>query len=258
VNLPGVTGTLDGLNDDGMVAPDSWQWPVGSRIPVHLPDGRVVTLRVAATYHAVRGGDVAYLPERLAGTAAYAGNGLVKDVYLSLAPGAGQAAALTAVRRAAADGGARLVTREQLASSASGYSAHVTQVRQESTAVVILLFCFIAILNTLLMATAQRRRDVAVLRAVGATPRQVLWFFVAESAVVMAIALMLAGAATAVNLSALRIALRQLFGSAPMSVPWLVIAGITTVSGLLALTGTVLPVVMTLRARTISLVSTGG
>ena len=168
------------------------------------------------------------------------------------------AAKPAAIRKAVAGAGASFVTRDQLVSAKSAYSAHLIEVRQRSTALIIVLFCFIAILNTLLMATAQRRRDVAVLRAVGATPRQVLWFFVAESAVVMAIALVLAGAATAVNLSALRIALRQLFGSAPMSVPWLVIAGIAAVSGLLALAGTVLPVVTALRARTISLVNTGG
>jgi putative ABC transport system permease protein len=258
MKLPGVTGSLAGLNDDSMVAPDIWDWPVGSRIPVYMADGQAVTLRVAATYHAVRGGDLAYLPERFAATAAYAGNGLVQDAYVSFAPGADRAAALTAVRRAADGAGAQLVTRSQLVSSESSYSAHLIRVRQESTAVIIMLFCFIAILNTLLMATADRRRDLAVLRTVGATPRQVLWFFVAETLLVMAIALVLALAATAVNLGALHVALLRLFGSGPISAPYAVIAGIAAVSGLLALAGTVLPVGAALRARTVHLVNTGG
>jgi putative ABC transport system permease protein len=145
----------------------------------------------------------------------------------------------------------------QLLSAESSYSAHLVEVRQQATAVIIMLFCFIAILNTLLMATADRRRDLAVLRTVGATPRQVLWFFVAESLLVMAIGLVLALAATAVNLGALRLALLQLFGFGPISAPYLVIAGIAAVSGLLALAGTVLPVAAALRARTVHLVSAG-
>ncbi|MCF2435205.1 FtsX-like permease family protein [Streptomyces thinghirensis] len=80
-----------------------------------------------------------------------------------------------------------------------------------------MMFCFIAILNTLLMATADRRRDLAVLRTAGATPRQVLRFFVAESLLVSAIGVVLALAATAVNLAGLWGALFQLFGTTPDS-----------------------------------------
>jgi putative ABC transport system permease protein len=258
MKLPGVTGSLAGLNNDSMVTPDIWRWPVGSRIPVRMADGQIVTLRVAATYHAVRGEDLAYLPERFAATAIYAGNGLVQTAYVSFAPGTDRAAALAAVRRVADGTTARLITRDELVSSQSGYSTHLIEVRQESTAVVIMLFCFIAILNTLLMATAERRRDLAVLRTVGATPRQVLRFFVAESLVVTAIGLVLATAATAVNLGALRVALLRLFGSGPICVPYTVIAGVAAVSGLLVLAGTVLPVGAALRARTVHLVNTEG
>jgi putative ABC transport system permease protein len=257
MKLPGVSGSLTDLNDDSMVVADLWGWPVGSRVPLYLPDGEAVTLRVAATYHAVRGDDVAYLPERFAAAAAYSGNGLAADAYVSFAPGTNQAAALAAVREAVRGAGARLVTRGQLVSSESRYSVHLVQVRQESTAVIIMLFCFIAILNTLLMATADRRRDLAVLRTVGATPRQVLRFFVSESLLVIAIGVVLALASTAVNLAALWMALHRLFGDGLISAPYSLIAGVTAVSGLLALIGTIVPIGAALRARTVHLVSTG-
>jgi len=257
IKLPGVSGSLTGLNDDSMVVADLWGWPVGSRVPLYLPDGEAVTLRVAATYHVVRGDDVAYLPERFAAAAAYSGNGLAADAYLSFAPGTNLGAALAAVREAAIGTGARLVTRDQLVSEESRYSAHLVNVRQESTALIILLFCFIAILNTLLMATADRRRDLAVLRTVGATPRQVLRFFVCESLLVIAASVVLALAATAVNLAALWIALRRLFGDGQISAPYSLIACVTAVSGLLALIGTIVPVSAALRARTVHLVSAG-
>ena len=49
-----------------------------------------------------------------------------------------------------------------------------TAVRQRSVAVIVVLFCFIAIVNTLVMAATDRRRDLAVLRLNGATRRQTL------------------------------------------------------------------------------------
>ncbi len=257
MKLQVVAGSLDALNDTSMAVADIWDWPVGSEVPVHLPDGQVATLRVAATYRAVRGQDVAYLPMRFAASAAYAKDGLVPDAYVSLAPGTDPAAAAKAIRAAVAGGGASFVSRDRLVSSESSYSTHLIKVRQQSTALIIVLFCFIAILNTLLMATADRRRDLAVLRLAGATPRQVLKFFVGESLLVVAIGTVLALAATAVNLAGLWGALLQLFGSTPIEAPYSVILGITAVSLLLALVGTVLPVGAALRGRSLGFVGTG-
>ncbi|MEU0597438.1 FtsX-like permease family protein [Streptomyces sp. NPDC006393] len=250
-----TAGSLARLDDSAMVVADSWHWDVGSRVTVHLPDGTRAALRVAATYHAVRGGDVAYLPELFAAGAAYARDGLLDAAYVSFAAGTDREQAVAAIGEALRGSGTKLVTRHQLMSSESTYSLRLIKVRQQSTAVIILLFCFVAVLNTLLMATADRRRDVAALRTAGATPRQVLRYFVADALLAVALGLVLALAATAVNLGALWVALLRVFGVGPMRAPLGVVAAIAAIAGLLALIGTVLPVRAALRARTLHLVT---
>ncbi|MDA3649005.1 ABC transporter permease [Saccharopolyspora indica] len=250
VDLTVTGGSLDDLDSGSMVVADLWGVPAGSTVPVLMADGQQVELRVAATYRARPGEDVAYLPPRFAGTAAFARDGLARRAYISLEPGADRDAATTAIRAAVAGTGAGFRTADELAASETAYARHLTEVRQRATAVIIMLFCFIAILNTLLMATADRRRDLSVLRQVGATPGQVVRFFLAEALLVAGIGVVLAFTATAVNLAGLWGALLQLFGTAPIVVPYPAVIAVTAVSTLLAMIGTVLPVGAALRTRT--------
>ncbi|MEU1405868.1 FtsX-like permease family protein [Streptomyces sp. NPDC005728] len=254
-DLKVVDGSLDTLDDHSTVLPDLWGRKAGSTLTVLMADGEEADLRIAATYHALRGEDVAYLPQRFAGTAVYARDGLARRAYISLESGTDRAAATTAIRKAVAGTGARFVTRDQLVASESAYARHLTEVRQRSITVIVVMFCFIAVLNTLLMATADRRRDLAVLRMAGATPKQVMRFFVAESLLVAAIGVSLALIATALNLTGLWGALHQLFGTAPITAPYPVITAIAVMSTLLAVAGTVLPVGAALRARCLYLCS---
>lgn len=256
MDLKVVDGSLGALDDNSTAVPEVWGLHVGSTLKALTGDGGTTRLRVAATYRALRGEDVAYLPERFAGSAAYARDGLARHAYISLKPGTDRGAAVTALRKTVAGTGARLITRDQLVASESAYARRLTEVRQRSVTVIVVLFCFVAILNTLLMATADRRRDLAVLRLAGATPKQVMRFFVAESLLVAAIGVALALIATALNLTGLWGALHQLFGTAPLTAPYGVITGITVVSTLLAVAGTVLPVGTALRARTTRFAST--
>jgi putative ABC transport system permease protein len=248
--LKAVRGSLDGLDADGMAVADRWGMKVGDRVRILLADGREVTLRVAATYAALPGEDVAYLPGRFAGTGLFARDGLVRRASLTPAPGADREAVLAAVRAALEGSGARLTTRQDLVTAEAAHAQRLTETRQRSTAVIVVLFCFVAVLNTLLMATADRRRDLAVLRTTGATPGQVLRFFVAESLLVTAVGVVLALLATGVNLLGLGAALHRLFGTAPIVVPYGVAAAVTAVSALLAVAGTVPPAAAALRRRT--------
>ncbi|MEU3957539.1 FtsX-like permease family protein, partial [Streptomyces achromogenes] len=254
MDLKVVEGSLDDLDADSMAVADLWHLDLGSTQTLLMADGSTVRLKVAAVYKALHGEDVAYLPPRFAGTAAYARDGLARRAYITLDPGTDRDAATAAIRKAVAGSGATFMTRDELVASEAEYAHHLTEVRQRSTAVIIMVFCFIAILNTLLMATADRRRDLAVLRTAGATPKQVLRFFLAESLLVSAIGAVLALAATAVNLAGLWGALLQLFGTTPIVAPYAVVAGVTLVSALLAVVGTVLPVGAALRARAVELI----
>ncbi|MEU8977227.1 ABC transporter permease [Streptomyces sp. NPDC048309] len=254
MDLTITQGSLDKLDDNSIAAPDLWGWDAGTAQKILLGDGTRATLKVAAVYKAMRGEDVAYLPERFAPSAAYARDGLARRAYITLDPGTDKAAATAAIAKAVQGTGARFLTRDQLVASESAYARHLIEVRQRSTAVIVVLFCFIAILNTLLMATSDRRRDLAVLRLAGATPKQVVRFFVAESLLVAGIGIVLALLASALNIAALWAALLQLFGTTPIVAPWLVVVAIAAVSTVLAVIGTVLPVSAALRSRIVQLV----
>jgi putative ABC transport system permease protein len=252
-HLDVVDGALSDLDDDTIVVAEAWGLDVNARVEVLMADGSTPTFRVAATYRALRGQDVAYLSSKWAQTGRYARNGLVRRAYLTWAPGGDQAATLAAVRAAVTGSGARLMSTEELVASESAFSRKLIAVRQRSVAGIVVLFCFIAIVNTLLMATADRRRDLAVLRLAGATPRQVLTVFVGESLLVAGIGVVLALLASALSLAGLWVALTRLFGTTPLVIPYGVVAGIAAIATLLAVLGTVLPVRASLRARAVAL-----
>ncbi|MEU4626724.1 FtsX-like permease family protein [Actinoplanes sp. NPDC023801] len=240
-------GSLAGFNDGAVVVPDVWKIDSGERMEILMADGTTANLEVAAVYHALRGQDVAFLPPRFAGTGRYARDGLSRRAYLAFAPGTDRDAAVAAVRAAVGGVGARVVTSAELVASESAWARHLIAVRQKSVAGIVVLFCFIAIVNTLLMATADRRRDLMVLRLAGATRRQVLTVFAAESVLVVGIGVLLALAASTINLGGLWVALTRLFGATPVVVPYGTILGITVIATILALTATLLPAGAALR-----------
>ncbi|MEO3743139.1 FtsX-like permease family protein [Plantactinospora sp. B5E13] len=116
-----------------------------------------------------------------------------------------------------------------------------------------IVFCFIAVVNTLVMAAADRRRDLAILRLAGATPGQTLRVFAAESLLVVGVGVLLAAGASAVNLAGLRLALGQLVGPTPVTVPWGTVAVITATGAVLALLGALLPIRLALRSGPVEL-----
>ena len=246
-------GSLAGLNDRTVVVPDVWHLDLGSRMEILMADGRTARLRIAAIYHALRGEDVAYLPPAFAGSGRYARDGLSRRAYLSFAPGTNRDAAVAAVRAALAGAGATLRTREELVASESAFARHLIAVRQKSVAGIVVLFCLVAIVNTLLMATADRRRDLAVLRLGGATPRQVLTVFAAESVLVVGIGLVLSVVAAGLNLCGLWVALNRLFGPTGLVLPYGTLLAIAAVSAVLALLSTVLPAAAVMRGRAVGL-----
>jgi len=242
LDLTVVAGSLDDLRDGTIVVPKSWGHGQGQRIETLLPEGGTATLRVAAVYTALRGQDAAYV------TRSGGYEGLARRAYLSLGPGTDQEAALADVRAAVAGLGVRVRSAGELVATESAAARQLTATRQRSVAVIVVVFCFIAIVNTLVMATADRRRDLAVLRLAGATPRQVLAVFAAESLLVAGIGVILALLASALNLAGLGIALTTLFGTTPVVVPVAVVAAIAATATLLAVAGAVLPAAATLRA----------
>ncbi|WP_110206926.1 FtsX-like permease family protein [Nocardioides daejeonensis] len=104
------------------------------------------------------------------------------------------------------------------------------------------LYAGLAIANTLLLGSVQRRQEFRALRLVGATVRQVRRMVAAEAMAVAAVALVLGGLVTAVTGWLLRAPMTAGLGEVPLTVPWLPLAAIAatcvTVATASALGGT--------------------
>ncbi|MBP2334779.1 putative ABC transport system permease protein [Saccharothrix coeruleofusca] len=107
----------------------------------------------------------------------------------------------------------------------------------------------LAIANTLMMATADRKRDFAVLRLTGATNRQVLKTVAAESVLVVGIGTLLGLTVAVIALFGIKTGLSQQLGTTvSMTMPWGVIFSVVTICLLLALIASVLPARLALQA----------
>lgn len=109
----------------------------------------------------------------------------------------------------------------------------------------IVAFTAIAVVNTLAMSTADRARELAVLRLSGATRRQIMRMLGGETLAVVLIAGVLG---TAIALATLTAFGRGMTGGGP-SVPPLAHLGVIAWGGLLAAAATALPARLAMRAR---------
>ncbi|MFC9243311.1 FtsX-like permease family protein [Streptomyces sp. NPDC057136] len=116
-----------------------------------------------------------------------------------------------------------------------------------------LLYTGIALANTLVMATSDRVRDLAVLRLTGATKPQVLRLVAVESLVVVAVGAVLGGVVAALNLLGVKGALELLSVSSPVIVPWGTVGALLAASAALATVSAVLPTLAALRTRPVEL-----
>jgi putative ABC transport system permease protein len=82
------------------------------------------------------------------------------------------------------------------------------------------LYCLIAVVNTLVMTTLGRRREFAALSLAGLTRGQVVGSAAAEAALVTLLGAIPAGLAMLATLACQRAALRQLVSAVPVPVPW--------------------------------------
>ncbi|MFC6020950.1 FtsX-like permease family protein [Plantactinospora solaniradicis] len=254
LTLPVAEGSATELRDDTIIVNEDWGVGVGDTVEVFLADGTIAPLRVVAVLSTTSGSnDVAYLSNRYAVTARYAFTGLAQRVYVSLRPGTDPAAVRTALDSATAGLGARVVPAGDWLGEESAENSETTALGMLLVLGIAIVFCFIAIVNTLVMATSDRLRDLAILRLAGATPRQVLRVFAGESLLVVGVGVLLAVGASAVNLAGLRLALGQLVGATPVTVPWGTVVLITAVSAVLAVLGAVVPVRLAFRSRAVEL-----
>ncbi|GAB2785784.1 ABC transporter permease [Amycolatopsis magusensis] len=179
-DLSALTGETVALSE---LAADSFGVEIGSPLSMRLGDGTPHTAEVVAIYGNGLGfGDVT-LPNDV--VLAHTGSRLNDELLLATAPGTDPAAL-----REALPPGLRLTDR------ASFTAAQNTEATAQSAVnlllnLLLLGFIAIAVVNILVLATAARVREFALLRLIGAKPRQVRSMMRGEAAVVVVAAVVL-------------------------------------------------------------------
>ncbi|RBM16020.1 ABC transporter permease [Prauserella sp. PE36] len=244
-------GSLADLRGD-TVAVGSGRYPLGAELEAGI-GGRTVTLRVAAVLpQTMGGGEEILLPP-----------GLVPDPVASAAtaetivrvePGADTSDVAEAI-------GARGLGEVSTLDEWITASASRQQDTSSGIMTVVLglsgLYALIAVVNAVVIAAAERRREFAVARVSGLSRGQVVRMALVESWAVTAVGLLLGGVAAAGTLAGIAGATARISGVATVVVPWELL-GLTVAGALLVVGGTnVWTTLAATRSRPVALVGAG-
>jgi putative ABC transport system permease protein len=246
LSLPVVEGNLEDLTGTATVAVPHGSWRLGETANLWLGDSTPVKLRVVAVFaKQVDLSETVLLPWALRDGHA---RPLADTVYLKLTPeAAGSAAAV------AAAGGGTLVRTEDYLSAGSAERDRTNRLGTIAVLGMALLYTGIAIANTLVMATRDRAREIAVLRLSGTTPSQVIRLVGTEAVLVTGVGAVLAGVVTAVTVVAAREGLSGMAPRVDLAMPWGQLGAITAACLLTAVLASTIPAVFMLRHRPVDL-----
>jgi putative ABC transport system permease protein len=213
---------------------------VGERIELHLGDGTVMEPRVVATYGRGLGFGDLTLPHDV--LAAHTTTRLDQSILVSAADPEEARRALSALP------GLTVLDREGLA--AAGQAQRDTEAWVNLIALFVILgYVAIAVVNTLVMATAARAREFALLRLVGTGTRQVRRMTRIEACIVVAIALVVGSLAALPPLVGVAIGMT---GSPFPTIAPLTYLGIVVVTAVLGLLAIGIPTRLALRTRPVN------
>lgn len=247
---PVVAGRLTDLDDDGIVVNEEWlTTTVGERVTVWLGDGREVSLRIAAVLATGTGSNGVYVTARNAGGAG------PDRIDVAVAEAADPGAVAAALRTAAeAQGtGIRVLTGAEWAAAAAPGMSDSTRTGLWLILSMALLCTGIALANTLVTATTDRVRDLAVLRLTGASVPQVLRLVAVEAVAVVTVGAVIGAGVAAVNLAEVWGALALLGVRSGVVVPWGTIGAVVAAAAVVAAVSAVVPAAVALRTRPVEL-----
>ncbi len=243
--LPVTAGSLDDLDDDGIVVTEEWaEHTVGARVTVWLADGTRRTLRIVAVLAIGAGANGAYV------TAHNSGGAAVEQLEIAT----GTAAAEAAVRGVLQASGVRAQSRDQWLAAQRPARNRQTRVGYVVVLGLALVYTGIAVAGTTLAATSGRARDLAVLRLTGATKRQVLLVVAAEALAVVVTGTILGLLVTLLNLLGIGAALAALSVSPAIVLPWPALVATPAACAVVALVAAVLAAIGPLRSRPMEVV----
>ncbi|MBO0915039.1 ABC transporter permease [Streptomyces laculatispora] len=249
--LPVVAGRFADLDDGGIVVNEEWlTTTIGERVGVWLGDGRKVTLRVVAVLSAGTGDNGVYLtPHNAAGAG-------IDRIDVGVRAGADRSAVAKQLYAAGRATGTDVRTTAQWVTANHPRTGGSTRLGLLMILAIALVYTGIALANTQVMATADRVRDLAVLRLAGATKAQVLRLVGVEALAVVAVGAVLGAVVAALNLLGVRTALGRLDVGSGVVVPWGTVGLVVAASAVLAVVFAVLPASLALRTRPVELAGT--
>lgn len=184
---------------------------VGRRVTVHLPDGAPYRARVTAIYRRSLGfGDIVVPAAAAAG---HLPSASVGQILVQRAGPGGGSPGLTAL--AARFPGLAVASRQVVNAQAEQNDAQGDLLNDLILGVIVLLAA-VTVVNTLVMATVERRPALLLLRRVGATSRQLMSMTACQSALLTVVGIALGAAAGAVTLITVS---RSLTGGWPQVTP---------------------------------------
>ncbi|CAM5470133.1 hypothetical protein GCM10010329_31290 [Streptomyces spiroverticillatus] len=237
--LPVTAGRTTDLDDDSIIVNEEWErHTVGERVDVRLGDGTKKSLRIAAVMATGTGDNGAYVTPRNAPDAP------VDRVDVRLTDGTATAAAL---RDAVGSSGAAVATAEEWVRAKYPETDRTTRMGFLLVLGIALLYTGISLANTMVMATSDRARDLAVLRLAGATRGQVLRLVGAEALTVVLLGSVLGTLVAGLNLAGMWGALGRLSAWTSVGLPWAALGATAGVCALLAVLAAVVPAALALR-----------
>ena len=249
--LPLVAGKLSDLDDGSIIVNEEWEkHTVGERVDVWLGDGRRRSLRIAAVMTIGTGDNGVYVTPRNAPDAP------VDRVDVRLAHGADATAAAAELRDAVRESGATVLTTRQWVRSTYPETDRTTRTGLLLVLGIALLYTGISLASTMVMATSDRVRDLAVLRLAGATRWQVLRLVAAEALTVVVVGGVLGALVTGLNLLGMWGALGLLSVWTPIEIPWAALGWTVAACAVLAVISAVAPAALALRRRAVELAGT--
>nr|WSX74970.1 ABC transporter permease [Streptomyces sp. NBC_00899] len=244
--LPLAAGKVGDLDDGSIIVNQEWQQhTVGERVHVWLGDGTERSLRIAAVMHEGTGDNGVYVTPRNAPAAP------VDRVDVHLTGSAGTVA--TGLREAVRPSGGTVRTGEAWVRAAYPATDRTTRAGLLLVLGIALLYTGISLANTMVMATSDRFRDLAVLRLAGATRWQVLRLVGAEALVVVTVGAVLGALVAGLNLTGMWGALGLLSVWTPVAFPWAALAATVAACAVLALVSAVGTAAVALRRTAVEL-----
>jgi putative ABC transport system permease protein len=225
--VPGAVpmrGDASALTDGTVVVADR-RWRAGDTLRLTFPDGAVVPLRVAASVEPGTLTTPVLLPRDL--VRAHDPSALTLTAYVRGAPPAAVAGAV---------GGFGALAQDPVAYSSDDDEDQLVWLFVLVMVGMSVGYTSIAVANTLVMATGDRRRDFRVLRLSGATNRQILRMVGAETGLVVLFGTVVGGLVALPALLGIRAALAGQTGvDVRLVVPWPEVGVVVAVCAVLAL-----------------------